>query len=505
MSILLIIASLIGGGLLGFIADYSYQNNKRKSEKEKAKKLIQEAEKEKEEILAKAQEAAEKERKELQNNYDQKQKYVQESETKLRDREVTLDKRSVELDQLRQNIENKSDEIEKIKEAIRDLRQKQEDSLERIARMNKEEAEEKLLQLVEKENKETLVKKHVELDHQSDEEIQMIARSKLATVMCRLSSEITGESVIYTVSIPNEEMKGRLIGKEGRNIQAFEKAIGVDLLIDETPDSVVLSCFDPVRREIARVALEKLIQDGRIHPTKIEESITKAEEEVNIIINKAGEQAAVAAHVPGLPNEILKVLGRLKFRTSYGQNQLEHSIEVANIAGVLASEIGANAVDARKAALLHDIGKSVSEDVPGPHHHISAQIAKRYGLSEEIIHAILAHHDDIEPKTITAWIVRAADSISGSRPGARRGTYEQYVERLRELESIACNVEGVERAFAIQAGREVRVLVMPDVIDDLGIIKLAKQIAKKIEEEMQYPGQIKVNVIRESRAVEYAK
>src|SRR3989339_3221 len=358
MPTLFIIASLIGGGLLGFVADYSYQNNKRKSEKEKAKKIIQEAEKEKESLLAKAQQEAEKERKELQNNYDQKQKYIQESETKLRDREVTLDKRSAELDQLRQSIENKSNEIEKIKEAIRDLRQKQEDSLERIARMNKEEAEEKLLQLVEKENKETLVKKHVELDHQSDEEIQMIARSKLATVMCRLSSEITGESVIYTVSIPNEEMKGRLIGKEGRNIQAFEKAIGVDLLIDETPDSVVLSCFDPVRREIARVALEKLIQDGRIHPTKIEESIQKAEEEVNIIINKAGEQAAVAAHVPGLPNEILKVLGRLKFRTSYGQNQLEHSIEVANIAGVLASEIGANAVDARKAALLHDIGKS---------------------------------------------------------------------------------------------------------------------------------------------------
>lgn len=505
MSIIYIIASLIGGGLLGFVGNNTYQNNRTKTEKEKAKKLIQEAEKEKETILLKAQQEAEKEKKALQSSYDEKQKYIQESETKLREREVTLDKRSSELDQLRQSIEKKSDEVEKIKEAIRDLRQKQEDSLERIAKMDKEEAEEKLLQLVEKENKEELIKKHMEVDRQSDEEIQMIARSKLATVMCRLSSEITGESAIYTVSIPNEEMKGRLIGKEGRNIQAFEKAIGVDLLIDETPDSVVLSCFDPVRREIARVALEKLIQDGRIHPTKIEESIQKAEEEVNIIINKAGEQAAIAAHVPGLPNEILKVLGRLKFRTSYGQNQLEHSIEVANIAGVLAAEIGANATDARKAALLHDIGKSVSEDVPGPHHHISAQIAKRYGLSEEIIHAILAHHDDIEPKTITAWIVRAADSISGSRPGARRGTYEQYVERLKELESIACNIEGVERAFAIQAGREVRVLVMPDVVDDLGIIKLAKQIAKKIEEEMQYPGQVKVNVIRESRAVEYAK
>jgi len=233
--------------------------------------------------------------------------------------------------------------------------------------------------------------------------------------------------------------------------------------------------------------------------------ITKAEEEVNIIIRKAGEQAAITAHVPGLPNEILRVLGRLKFRTSYGQNQLEHAIEVANVAGVLAAEIGANASIARKAALLHDIGKSVSEDVPGPHHHISAQIAKRYGISDEVIHAILSHHDDIEPKTTEAWIVRSADSISGARPGARRGSYEQYVERLRELENIAADFEGVEKSFAIQAGREVRVLVVPEVLDDLGIIKLAKQIAKKIEDELQYPGQVKVNVIRENRAVEYAK
>lgn len=505
MSILYLVASLIGGSILGFGVDYVYQTNKKKRDQARSKKLIQEAEKEKEEIIKKAEQEAQERKKEFQGEYDSKQKYLQDIEIKLREREVTLDKRSSELDGLRHNIEKKSEDVEKIKEAVRDLRQKQEDTLSRIAKMDKDEAQEKLLQLVEKEHQEELAKKHQELDSATDEEIQIIARSKLATVMCRLSSEITGESAIYTVMIPNEEMKGRLIGKEGRNIQAFEKATGVDLLIDETPDSVVLSCFDPVRREIARVALEKLIQDGRIHPTNIEEAVTKAEEEVNIIVRKAGEQAAVSAHVPGLPNEILRVLGRLKFRTSYGQNQLEHAVEVANIAGVMASEIGANAVLARKAALLHDIGKSVSEDVPGPHHHISAQIAKRYGLSDDVSHAIMAHHDDIEPESTEAWIVKTADSISGARPGARRGSYEQYVERLKELENIAYSFNGVEKAFAIQAGREVRVLVIPETLDDLGIIKLAKQIAKKIEDEMQYPGQVKVNVIREIRSVEYAK
>ena len=393
-----IIVALLGGGALGFGFDQVYQKNRNKKDNEKAKKVLLEAEKEKAQLLLKAKEEAESAKKELQREYDDKQKYLQDSESKLREREVTLDKRSSELDSLRQSIEKKSEDVEKIKEAIRDIRHKQEESLERIAKMNKDEALEKIFQLAEKEHQEEVTKKHKQLDEKTDEEIQLVARAKLATVMCRLSSEITGESVIYTVSIPNEEMKGRLIGKEGRNIQAFEKATGVDLLIDETPDSVVLSCFDPVRREIARVALEKLILDGRIHPTKIEESIQKAEEEVNIIVRKAGEQAAVDAHVPGLPSELLRVLGRLKFRTSYGQNQLEHAIEVANIAGVLASEIGANAVVARKAALLHDIGKSVSEDVPGPHHHISAQIVKRYGLSDEIAHAIIAHHDDVEPK-----------------------------------------------------------------------------------------------------------
>jgi ribonuclease Y len=337
------------------------------------------------------------------------------------------------------------------------------------------------------------------------EESEKLSRKILSTVIQRLASEHTTEHVTSTVAIPNEEMKGRIIGKEGRNIQHFEKTTGVDVIIDETPDAVTMSCFDPIRRHIAKVSLERLVADGRINANTIEDTVKKVQEEMNKEIREAGEEAAYEAGVPGLHSDVLKILGRLKFRTSYGQNVLRHSVEMAHIAGMLAAELGADVNVCKKAAIMHDIGKALDHDIPGAHHHISMDIARKYGMSEIVINAIGAHHDDIEPRSVEAIIVKAADAISGARPGARRDSFESYVKRLTELENIANGFEGVEKSYAIQAGREVRIIVKPDQIDDLGALKLAREIAKKVESDLQYPGMIKVNVIRETRAVEFAK
>jgi ribonuclease Y len=342
------------------------------------------------------------------------------------------------------------------------------------------------------------------LDQETEGEVEAEARKKLATVLARISSEVTAENTVFAVTIPSEEMKGRLIGKEGRNIMAFEKATGVDLLIDDSPDTVLVSSFDPVRREIGRVALQQLIKDGRVQPARIEEIVKKAEEEVSAQIRKAGEAAVVEAKVNGLPKEIIRTLGELKYRTSYGQNMLAHSVEVSKIASLIAEEIGANVQVARTAGLLHDLGKALDHDIKAPHHHISADIARKYKLSDEIVHAIIAHHEDIAAETTEAWIIRTADAISGARPGARRGSYEEYVERLRELENVANAFPGVDKSFAIQAGREVRVFVRPNDVDDLEAAKMAKEIATKIEAELTYPGQVKVNVIRETRHQAFA-
>ena len=370
--------------------------------------------------------------------------------------------------------------------------------------MNRLQAKELLLEVIEKDQNEDLLKKMKQLDEEADSAVEAEARKKLATVLSRISSEVTAENTVFAVTIPSEEMKGRLIGKEGRNIQAFEKATGVDLLIDDSPDSVLIASFDPVRREVGRVALEQLIKDGRIHPARIEEVVQKSVETVAQSVRKAGEAAVVEAKVAGLPKEIVRILGQLKFRTSYGQNQLQHAIETSKIAGLMADELGADATVSRKAGLLHDLGKALDFEIKAPHHHISADIAKKYSLGEDVVHAILAHHDDVEPTTTEAWIVRTADAISGARPGARRNSYEEYVERLRDLEKVATSFAGVDRCFAIQAGRELRILVRPGEVSDLEAAKLAKAIAAKVEEELTYPGQVKVNVIRESRSVAYA-
>jgi ribonuclease Y len=331
------------------------------------------------------------------------------------------------------------------------------------------------------------------------------ARKVLSIAIARAASEYVPEITVTAVPLPSEEMKGRIIGREGRNIRALEKATGVDLIIDETPESITLSGFDPVRREVARRALQKLIADGRIHPARIEEVVEKAQQEVDIAIREAGERAAVEANVPGLHPDLIKLLGRLSYRTSYGQNQLQHAIEASRIAASIAAEIGADVNVAKTAALLHDIGKAVDHEVEGPHALIGADIARRLGRSAKIVHAIASHHHEEEPVTVESWIVQAADALSGGRPGARRDSVENYIKRLEALEGVANSFDGVERCYAIQAGREVRIMVKPDSVDDIGAMRLARDIVKKIEETLEYPGQIKVTVIRETRAVDYAK
>ena len=498
-----IVMAVVGLGA-GAASSSLYSRRRGVGSDKKAEGVLAEAERKAARLMEDAEAEAEKRRQALLKEAEERQGFLRDLEKSLQTREGSLDKRSEDADKLRQEWERKNEEILEIKEVIREIREKQEASLERIAKMSKDDAKQALFNLIEKTQKEDLLKKMKQLDEETDNEVEAEARRKLATVLARISSDVTAENTVFAVTIPNEEMKGRLIGKEGRNIQAFEKATGVDLMIDDSPDTVLIASFDPVRREVGRVALEQLIRDGRVQPARIEEIVAKATEEVNAAIRKAGEAAAIEAKVAGLPKEILRILGQLKYRTSYGQNQLAHAIEVSKISGVLAEELGADQVVARKAGLLHDLGKALDHDIKAPHHHISADIAKKFNLGDDIVHAIIAHHDDVMPTTTEAWIVKTADAISGARPGARRGSYEEYVERLRELERVANTFPGVERSFAIQAGRELRIFVRPTEIDDLEAAKLAKAIAAKVEDELTYPGQVRVNVIRETRSIAYA-
>jgi len=492
--IVYLIAAVVGGGALGYAGRIYI-----------AKKAKDQASQKQKELLLQAKDEALKIKEEAKKEEEKSRRDLQELEKSLRRREEVIDNRLETVEAEKTKIIEKEKEIEEIKNEISEIRSSQQENLEKIGRLKKEEARELLLSQVEREYKDDLIRKIKEQKDIAREEAQSIAREILSSVIQRLASEHTVETTATTVSLPSDEMKGRIIGREGRNIQIFEKETGTDLIIDDTPDTVVISAFDPIRRHVAKIALEKLIADGRIHPTRIEEVVSKAKEEIGQQVKEAGEAAAYEVGVAGLHPDLLKILGRLKFRTSYGQNVLQHSIESAFIAGMLASELGADVNLVKKAALLHDIGKAVDHDIPGPHHHISGDIAKKYGLSEDIIHAIMAHHDDIEAKSVEAIIVKAADAISSSRPGARRETLENYVKRLEELENIANAFPGVEKSYAIQAGREVRILVKPEEIDDLDAVKLSKNIAKKIEEDLQYPGMIKVNVIRETRAIEFAK
>lgn len=503
--ILGVVAGLLTGGILAFVIFQLTTNKKVVNAKAKAEKVIAEAETKQKEILLQAKDEAMKEKENAKKEYDDKAKNLEKIESDLRKRELTIDSRYNDIEKSYKEISSKEKQIGETKQILRDLRKKQEDSLERIAKMTKEEAKKILLDLVEKEGKEDLVKKIKEVAAHVKESADTEARKVVVTAMQRIAAETASESTISTVTLPADEMKGRIIGREGRNIQSFEKLTGVDLIIDDTPEAVVISTFDPIRKQVAKVTLSELVNDGRINPARIEEAFEKAKKIVSADVKKSGEEAAYEVSVAGLPPEILKILGRLKFRTSFGQNQLQHAIEVARIGALISEELGADTALVKRAGLLHDLGKAVDHEVPGSHAVISADIARKFKLPADLIHAIEAHHEDVEINSVEAAIVQVADAISSARPGARRESLELHIKRLEELERVANSFGGVEKSYAIQAGREVRIFVKPEDVDDLQAEKMSKEIAKKVEEEVQYPGQVKIHVIRETRAIEYAK
>ena len=424
---------------------------------------------------------------------------------RLIDREQALDAKIDRLDQRAEQLRRSEAEVEDLKQEIRAIRARQQDKLEKIATLSKEEAKDKLFAMTERDIKGDLVNLIGKMQRDAIDDAEERAQTILLTAMERMSSEVTAERTVTAVKLTDDEMKGRIIGKEGRNIQALQRETGVDVLVDDTPGMIVLSSFDPIRRQVARLALETLMKDGRIHPGRIEEVVAKAKKQIDREIRDAAESAMRETGVVGIPKEMQRLLGELRFRTSYGQNVLKHSTEMAQMAAMVAEEIGADVRTTKIAALLHDIGKAVTHKIEGKHHHIGAELARKYGMSEAIVHAIEAHHDDVEATTPEALVVRVVDAVSAARPGARNISAENFAERMRDLENVAKSFDGIDKAYAISAGREVRVVVRPGKVDDLGSIKLARDIATKIESTMQYPGTIKVNVIRETRAIEFAK
>lgn len=474
-----------------------------------AKKIIEDAEKtsesKKKEALIEAKEEIHKLRTEMERELKERRSELQRLERRLVQKEENLDRKIDSLERKEEILSRKESEVDKSQEKINELYAKQVIELERLSGLTSDEARKLLLANVEEEIRHESAMLIKELEQQAKEEADKKAREIISLAIQRCAADHVAETTVSVVALPNDEMKGRIIGREGRNIRTLETLTGIDLIIDDTPEAVILSGFDPVRREVARIALEKLITDGRIHPARIEEMVEKAQKEVDQKIKEAGEQATFETGVHGLHPELIKLLGRLKYRTSYGQNVLNHSVEVSHLAGVMASELGIDVMLAKRAGLLHDIGKAVDHEVEGPHVTIGADLAKKYRESAEVINAIGAHHGDEDPKTIQAVLVAAADAVSAARPGARRETLESYLKRLTRLEEIAESFEGVDKSFAIQAGREIRIIVKPDKIDDVTSVRLARDIVKQIENELEYPGQIKVTVIRETRAVDYAK
>ncbi|MFZ5900933.1 ribonuclease Y [Desulforudis sp. 1088] len=464
-----------------------------------------EAENKKREALVGAKEEVLRLRNEVEREHRERRSELQRLERRLLQKEETLDRKLEGVEKKEENLSRKEAELGALKEELNRVLQQEVQELERISGLSKEEAKTILLRDVEKEMQQEIAVLIKELENKARDEADRKAKEIISLAIQRCAADHVAESTVAVIPLPNDEMKGRIIGREGRNIRAFETLTGIDLIIDDTPEAVILSGFDPIRRETARMALEKLIADGRIHPARIEEMVEKAKKEIEVQLREAGEQAAFDANVHGLHPDLIRLLGRLKYRTSYGQNVLKHSVEVAYLAGLMAAELGVDAKIARRAGLLHDIGKSVDHEMEGPHVAIGVELAKKYKEHPEIIHAIAAHHGDEEPKTIEAVLVQAADAISAARPGARRETLESYIKRLTKLEEIANSFPGVDKAFAIQAGREIRIMVKPDKVDDLGAVRLVREIARKVENELEYPGQIKVVIIRETRVVEYAK
>ncbi len=470
----------------------------------RSKESAGKAEKEAADILLKAKEEAAKALEESRHEEKKRREESAKTEQRLLAREETLDKKLDELDKRTEKVRAEEVEIEKLKSTIHEIRAKQQESLEKIAKLTKEDARTKLMEMTEKDIRQDLTGLVAKLQEDAKEHAEDDAKVILTQAMERLSSEVTAEKTVVAVPLP-DEMKGRIIGKEGRNIQTIQRLTGVDVLVDETPGVVVLSCFDPIRRQVARLVMETLIKDGRVHPGRIEEVVEKATKDIDREIEKAAEEAMREVGVPTVPHDIKRLLGELKFRTSYGQNVLKHSTEMAHLAGMIAGEIGANVMLCKTAALLHDIGKAVTHKIEGKHHHIGAELARKAGMSEEVCHAIEAHHDDIEATTPEAMVIRVVDALSAARPGARNVSAEDFVKRMTDLENVANSFDGIEKSFAISAGREIRIFVRPQEIDDLTAIKLARDIANKIEATLQYPGTIKVTAIRETRAIEYAK
>ncbi|HYU20446.1 MAG TPA: ribonuclease Y [Chloroflexota bacterium] len=471
-----------------------------------AEKLLAEAAAKEKEILLQAKDEAIQIRTAAETDSRERRAQIQQQEKRLQQKEESLDQRLTQLDQRERACQERDREAEALERRAEALGGEQVLELERVSGLSREEARGVIVAKVKAQVEGACARRLREIELEAKEEAEARARQVIGMAIQRYSSDQVTEATVSVVHIPNEEMKGRIIGREGRNIRALEAATGIDLIIDDTPDAVTLSGFDPVRREIARLALTKLVTDGRIHPARIEEIVAKAKQEVEAHIRQEGEAAAYEAGVHGLHPEVVKVMGRMKFRTSYGQNQLQHSVEVAHLAAMMAAELGADVAKARRGAFLHDIGKVLTQEVEGPHHIIGADFVRRFGEIPEVCQAISGHHDhDPEYQSIEAVIVQAADAISGARPGARRESVEHYVKRLEALESVANSFEGVEKSFAIQAGREVRIIVKPEEIDDMGAVRLARDIVKRIEETLQYPGQVKVTVVRETRAVDYAR
>lgn len=493
-----IVIGAIVGAALGAGGLYGYQVVRHSQAKSQIDKDLASAKSKASDIVLKAKDEA-------MRIEQERRKELQKTENRLVDREKTLDRKIDELDKRAERLRAEEDEVEKLKGEIRDIRVRQQEKLEKIAGLSKKDAADKLMQMTERDIRNDLSGLVSKLQQEAMDDAEERAQTILLTAMERMSSEVTAERTVTAVKLTDDEMKGRIIGKEGRNIQALQRATGVDILVDDTPGMIILSSFDPIRRQVARLSLEMLMKDGRIHPGRIEEVVAKAQKQIDKEVKQAGEDAMREAGVVGIPKEMQRLLGELKFRTSYGQNVLKHSTEMASMAGMIAEEIGADVRITKIATLLHDVGKAVTHKIEGKHHHIGAELARKYGMDERIVHAIEAHHDDIEATTPEALVVRVVDAASAARPGARNISAENFAERMRDLENVATSFDGIDKAYAISAGREVRVIVRPEKIDDLSAIKLSRDIATKIESTMQYPGTIKVNVIRETRAIEYAK
>ena len=510
--ILTLVGLLVGAGVM-FPVAVNYR--KRTAEKEigsaeeEAKRIINEsiksAENKKREMMVEAKEEIHRSRTEYDKEVKDRRSELQKQERRIQQKEETLDRKTEQYERKDEELSRRLAKVATTQEEVSDIKRAQLEMLEKISGMSTDEAKDYLLKNVESEVRHETAMKIKEVQTQLKDEAEQKAREIIATAIQRCAADHAAEATISVVALPNDEMKGRIIGREGRNIRALETKTGVDLIIDDTPEAITLSCFDPVRREIARIALEKLIADGRIQPTHIDNMVEKARREVEQTIKQEGERATFETGVHGLHPELIKLLGRQKYRTSYGQNVLNHSIEVAHLCGLMAAELGEDVAIAKRAGLLHDLGKSVDHEMEGSHVQLGVELARKYKESPQVIHAIEAHHGDVEPQTVIACLVQAADAISAARPGARRENVENYVKRLEKLEELTSSFPGVEKAYAIQAGREVRIMVKPEEVTEDNMIILAREIAKKIENELEYPGQIKVNLIRETKAVEYAK